>query len=69
MEGTMDVMRAALRVLTALNDRHDPDSADVNALKAYVPLLSNAPLDELACEAIQNALVRRAEIRSEAARG
>ena len=66
MEGTMQVMRAALRVLTAISDRQEPDSADVRALKAYAPPLCNAPLDELACEVIQKALMRRAEIREQA---
>jgi len=57
-------MALAVRVLTALNLGETPAPADVAELKTLEPLLADtAPLDELACEVIQQSLKRRAEIR------
>jgi hypothetical protein len=58
------LLTAALRVLTALNAHVEPDPDDVMVLRAYAPLRADADLDELACDVIQQALKRRAEIRA-----
>ena len=61
-------MKTALRVLTAITERRAPDTTDVEELRRYAPLLGDAPLDELACDVIQQALKRRA-VERERARG
>ena len=66
---TIEAMKIALRVLTALGEHRHPDAADVKALKAYAPLLADAPLDELACDVVQQALKRRAEARGKGSGG
>lgn len=64
MDPNKAAMKAALRVLTALTEKQAPATQDVSELQAYVPQNSAAlPLDELACEAIQQALRNRAETR------
>jgi DNA-binding NtrC family response regulator len=60
----MDALLTALKVLTALNEKAVPDPDDVMVLRAYAPLLADADLDELACDVIQQALKRRAELRA-----
>jgi hypothetical protein len=67
MQLSDEALKVALRVLTALGDHQCPDPADVEGLKRYAPLLADTPLDELACEVIQQALRRRAEVRSRGA--
>jgi len=52
---SLAAMQVALRVLTAISQRTDPDPADLDLLRSYSPLLSSAPPDELACEVIQQA--------------
>jgi hypothetical protein len=64
MELTLDALKTALRVLTAISERQKPDPGDVEALRTFAPLLANSPLDELACDVIQQALRRRSEIRA-----
>jgi hypothetical protein len=56
-------MKAALRVLTALSDRQEPDPADVDELHWYSPSERERPLDELVCDAIQRALKDREQKR------
>lgn len=63
----MAAMTVALRVLAAITYKHEPDPADVAELKRLAPLLADTPPDELACDVIQQAIRRRAEVR--AARG
>jgi hypothetical protein len=63
MQRSIDALKVALRVLTAISEHHEPDLADVDRLRAYAPLLSDASLDELACDVIQQALRRRNEAR------
>jgi len=67
MQVAKDALRVALRVLFALNDRREADPTDVEELRRYVPLLADAPVDELACEVIQQAMKRQADIRAKAA--
>jgi len=64
MKISAEQMTLAIRVLNALTDRHDPDPVDVLKLKSINPSLTDMPLDELACEVIQQALKRRAEVRN-----
>ena len=61
---TDPLMTAALRVLTALHEHAEPNADDVLVLRAHAPLRVDADLDELACDVIQQALKRRAEIRA-----
>ena len=56
-------METALRVLSALTAHQYPAPEDVAELRRCAPLLEDAPLDELACDVIQQALKRRAELR------
>jgi len=67
MQVAKDALRVALRVLFALNDRREADPTDVEELRRYVPFLADAPVDELACEVIQQAMKRQADIRAKAA--
>jgi hypothetical protein len=58
-------MKVSLRVLASLNDRLEPDRADIDMLRYY--LGSDAPpadLDELACAVVQKALEQRARNRA-----
>jgi hypothetical protein len=68
MNESMAAMQTALRVLTAINSHCKPKAEDVEELCRYAPLLKDAPLDDLACDVIQQALKRRA-LRREKARG
>ncbi|MEI9974291.1 MAG: hypothetical protein WDO73_20920 [Ignavibacteriota bacterium] len=52
-------MKAALRVLTALNERQEPDVSDVDELHWYAPCERERPVDELVCDAIQRAMKDR----------
>jgi hypothetical protein len=67
MERLAEPMKVALRVLAALSDRQAPSIADIAQLKAYVPDCAATPLDELACEVIQQALKSRAAARARSA--
>jgi hypothetical protein len=64
MQQSLAAMKTALRVLTALSERRDPDPADVDTLRNYAPIPENLSVDEIACEVIQQALKRRAEART-----
>jgi len=67
MERVVEPMKVALRVLSAVSERQTPASADIALLKAYAPEWAGAPLDEMACEVIQQALRKRAAARAKAA--
>jgi hypothetical protein len=59
-------MTTALRVLTAITEKRQPDQGDVEVLYGLAgPLPGGIGLDELACEVIQKALNRRAIARHE----
>lgn len=60
-------MKTALRVLTAIVERQNPNAVDVEELRQYSPSHPNAPPDELACEVIQEALKKRAAARHKSA--
>jgi hypothetical protein len=63
MEPSKAAMKAALRVLTALSERREPDQADVDELHWFAPADRARPIDELVCEAIQRAIQAREEKR------
>lgn len=63
MEPSKAAMKAALRVLTALSERQEPDQADVDELHWYAPAERERPIDELVCDAIQRALKDREQSR------
>ena len=56
---TTEKTKVALRVLTALKNKSDPDEKDVALLRAYCPAGRDLDLDELDCLAIQQALAAR----------
>lgn len=61
---SMDPMKIALRVLTALADKTAPDPADLDALiRIGGPKPEGAGWDEYACEALQKVLGDRAAAR------
>jgi len=60
---TTEKTKVALRVLTAINEKRDPDPKDIALLRAYCPEGRHVDLDELACMAIQQALETRKAIR------
>jgi hypothetical protein len=64
MQQSLAAMNVALRVLTALTEKRHPDPADVEELRRLAPLHADCPLDELACDVIQEAIRRRAEVRA-----
>src|SRR4051794_33485089 len=61
MERSLEAIKAAIRVLSAINDKQHPTENDVEALAAFAghpP--EHQDVDEFACEIIQGALRRRA---------
>ena len=65
MKDNLAAMQTALRVLTAITEKHEPDTADIEELRRLTPSLAAMPPDELACGVIQQALKRRAELRGD----
>jgi hypothetical protein len=63
MQQSLAIMKTALRVLTAINEKGAPRPEDVNELRGFAPDSGHLPPDELACEVIQAALKRRAAVR------
>jgi hypothetical protein len=59
----IEVMKVALRVLTAVTEKSEPDASDVDALAAFAPDLTALPPDELACEVIQRAMKRQVHMQ------
>jgi hypothetical protein len=49
----------ALRVLTAINDRREPDEREVALLRSLHPEYRDYAADELACIVIQDAMQRK----------
>jgi hypothetical protein len=65
MQQTWEAMETALRVLADFNAKRHPNPADIDALRAHTGLQPDGvSLDEFACEIIQKALKRRAEVRA-----
>jgi len=63
MDNTLAAMKTAMRVLAAVNDKREPDTADLTELRRLAPLLADMPADELACDVIKQALQRRDALR------
>jgi hypothetical protein len=63
MQESLDAMKVALRVLTALTEKRAPNTPDVQALRQLAGDTGNSDLDDLACEVIQKAIKRRAQVR------
>jgi hypothetical protein len=61
MHHSMD-MDTAMRVLNAINEKRAPEPADIDLLRACAGSTPGTftPADELACDVIQKALLRRA---------
>jgi hypothetical protein len=64
MENSLAAMKTAMRVLAAVNEKRDPDAADLDELRRLAPLLAALPPDELACDVIKQALQRREALRN-----
>ena len=65
MRESIEVMKIALRVLTAVSQKHAPDSQDVADLEVFAgPKPTDMDLDEFTCGVIQLALKRRAGRRT-----
>ncbi len=67
MKDSTEAMTTALRVLTAVTEKRNPERADVETLKKLAGHNGPANLDELACEVIQKALHQRAKEREKRA--
>jgi len=63
MDTASEAIRAALRVLTAVMHGREPEPVDVEILKAYIPDSANCPVDELACDAVEQVLKAKAAAR------
>ena len=63
MEASLDALKTALRVLAALTEKRTPEEEDVKSLREYANDDRSPDLDELACDVIQRALVRRTTAR------
>jgi hypothetical protein len=59
MEDRLTAIEIALLVLKAINEKRHPDPVDAESLRRLEPMSSHVPLDELACDVIQQALARR----------
>jgi hypothetical protein len=69
MRESIDVMKIALRVLTAVSQKHAPDSQDIADLESFAgPKPPDVDLDEFTCSVIQVALKKRAVRRTSALR-
>ena len=66
MQTGIAAMTVALRVLTAVTERREPAVKDLEELRRLAPLLADQPIDELACDVIQQASRQRAELRKSA---
>ncbi|PWU02231.1 MAG: hypothetical protein C5B51_21300 [Terriglobia bacterium] len=69
MDQMLHAMDVALRVLTSFNAKRTPDQADVEELRRLAPLSGDAPIDELACYVVYQALKYREAKRKARAEG
>jgi len=60
---SIEIMKVALRVLTAITDKSGPRRADLDGLLAFAPDLTRLPPDELACEVVQRAMKRQVHLQ------
>jgi hypothetical protein len=56
-------MKAALRVLSAITEKCNPDPSDVEELRRWAPLLADIPPDALAYDVIMQVMKQRADFR------
>jgi len=63
MRASLEVIKTATRVLSALTEDRSPDPTDVHALRVYDESTNGRDLDELACDVIQKALRVRTQVR------
>ena len=66
MRASLEVIKTATRVLSALTENESPNAADVQTLRDYDETRNGRDLDELACDVIQKALRHRADVRGQA---
>lgn len=69
MQASLEAMQVAVRVLTALTERREPDAVDVRALRIFAEDAAAADADELACDVLQRALWSRSLARKQRAAG
>jgi len=68
MRDSIEVMKIALRVLTAVSHKHAPDPKDVAALEEIAgPKPPGMGIDEFTCDVVQSALKGRAHRRTRSA--
>ena len=60
---SIEIMKVALRVLTALTEKSAPQHADLDELLSFAPDLTKLAADELACEVIQRAMKRQVHLQ------
>jgi hypothetical protein len=60
---SIEVMKVALRVLTAITEKSGPLTSDLRTLLDFAPDLTRLPPDELACEVIQRAMKRQVHLQ------
>jgi hypothetical protein len=66
MRASLSAMNTALRVLTAINERRQPDQSDIDALSVFAgPRPEGTSLDVFVCDVIRKALNDRAKARGE----
>jgi hypothetical protein len=53
MEARLAAVTVALRVLNAINQKRQPDKSDVEQLRQLSQLPAQAPIDEIACDVVQ----------------
>ena len=64
MHNNLEVMKVALRVLTAVSHKHAPNPHDVTELEEIAgPKPHGMGTDEFTCGVIQDALKKRAQAR------
>lgn len=59
----VEAFQIAWRVLRATAEKKFPSPEDVEALQKFMPQTAGGTPDELACDVIQLAMSRRAELR------
>lgn len=64
MQRSLQAMQTALRILSALTEKREPDATDVSELERYIGPKPNAvDLDEWVCNAITKAIKHRTAAR------
>ena len=58
MQVTGEALKTAVRALTAINERRNPEESDAEALRRFAPVLGNLKAEDLACEVINQAMKR-----------